>query len=214
MFDRVASIAATSPAQVTIKLKQPDYWLEGELSSMPGIIIEKSFAEKQGKNYGTPAGSIMCTGAYMLKSWTPGVGVVAVRNPHYWNPSVHPLVGQITLKGVPDVTSLTSGLLTGAIQGDYGVGAAHPGPAEAQRRASGCTWARAGRATCLMIASLKGVLGNLKRAPGAVDGAEPAGHHQLGLPGRGAAAAVAVQPGHVRLRQVGVRPRPTTARRC
>ncbi len=42
----------------------------------------------------------MCTGAYMLQSWTPGVGVVAVRNPHYWNPSVHPLVGQITLKGV------------------------------------------------------------------------------------------------------------------
>jgi peptide/nickel transport system substrate-binding protein len=86
---------------VTVKLSQPDYWLEGELASMPGIIIEKSFAEKEGKNYGTPAGSIMCTGAYMLKSWTPGVGVVAVPNPHYWNPAVHPLVGQITLKGVP-----------------------------------------------------------------------------------------------------------------
>ena len=89
---------------------------------MPGIIIEKSFAEKEGKNYGTPAGSIMCTGAYMLQSWTPGAGVVAVANPHYWNPSVRPLVGQITLKGVPDVTSVTAGLLTGAIQGDYGVG--------------------------------------------------------------------------------------------
>ena len=101
-FSRVASVTATSPSQVTIKLKQPDYWLEGELASIPGIVIEKSFAEKQGKNYGTPAGSIMCTGAYMFKSWTPGVGVVAVRNPHYWNPSVHPLVGQITLKGVPD----------------------------------------------------------------------------------------------------------------
>jgi peptide/nickel transport system substrate-binding protein len=55
----------------------------------------------------------------MLKSWTPGVGVVAVRNPHYWNPSVHPLVGQITLKGVPDIATLTAGLETGAIQGDY-----------------------------------------------------------------------------------------------
>ena len=28
------------------------------------------------------------TGAYKFKSWTPGVGVVAVANPHYWNPSV------------------------------------------------------------------------------------------------------------------------------
>jgi peptide/nickel transport system substrate-binding protein len=49
------------------------------------------------------------------------VGVIAVRNPHYWNPSVHPLVGQITVKGVPDIASLTSGLLTGAIQGTYGI---------------------------------------------------------------------------------------------
>ena len=100
-LDRIASVTASSPTQVTVELSQPDYWLEGELASMPGIIIEKSFAEKEGKNYGTPAGSIMCTGAYMLKSWTPGAGVVAVANPHYWNPAVHPLVGQITLKGVP-----------------------------------------------------------------------------------------------------------------
>ena len=107
---------------MTITLKQPDYWLQGELSSMPGIIIEKSFAEKEGKNYGTPAGSIMCTGAYMFKSWNPGVGVVAVANPHYWNPSVHPLIGQITIKGVPDISTLTAGLETGAIQGDYGLG--------------------------------------------------------------------------------------------
>jgi peptide/nickel transport system substrate-binding protein len=85
----------------------------------PGIVIEQRVAAQQGKNYGTPAGSIMCTGAYMLKSWTPGIGLVAVRNPHYWNPSVHPLAGQITLKGVPDIATLTAGLQTGAIQGAY-----------------------------------------------------------------------------------------------
>ena len=159
-LDRIASVTATSPTQVTIKLTQPDYWLEGELASMPGIIIEKSFAEKEGKNYGTPAGSIMCTGAYMLQSWTPGVGVVAVRNPHYWNPSVHPLVGQITLKGVPDVTSLTAGLLTGAIQGDYGVGLPtldQLKDSSAVRVDQGPGWS----SDVLEIASLKGVLGNL-----------------------------------------------------
>ena len=159
-LDRIASVTATSPTQVTIKLTQPDYWLEGELSSVPGIIIEKSFAEKEGKNYGTPAGSIMCTGAYMLKSWTPGAGVVAVRNPHYWNPSVHPLVGQITLKGVPDITSLTAGLLTGAIQGVYGVGLPTLGQlksSSAVRVDLGPGWS----SDVLEIASLKGVLGNL-----------------------------------------------------
>jgi peptide/nickel transport system substrate-binding protein len=159
-LDRIASVTATSPTQVTISLTQPDYWLEGELSSMPGIIIEKTFAEKQGKNYGSPAGSIMCTGAYMLHSWTPGVGVVAVRNPRYWNPSVHPLVGQITLKGVHDVTSLTSGLLTGDIQGTYGVGL----PTLNQLKGSSAVRVNLGpgwSSDVLEIASLKGVLGNL-----------------------------------------------------
>jgi peptide/nickel transport system substrate-binding protein len=118
-FTRVKSIAATGADQVTITLKQPDYWLPGELASVAGKIEEAAFATKQGKNYGTPAGSIMCTGAYELKSWTPGVGVTAVANKNYWDKSVHPMIGQIILKGVPDPTSLTSGMLTGAIQGTY-----------------------------------------------------------------------------------------------
>src|SRR5215831_363444 len=122
VFSRVQSIQATGPAQVTITLKQPDYWLEGELASIPGIVIEKSYVQQQGKNYGTPAGSIMCTGAYTFKSWKPGVGVTAVANPHYWNSAVKPMVQQILLKGVPDVSSFTSGMLTGGIQGAYTLG--------------------------------------------------------------------------------------------
>src|SRR5215470_11183517 len=69
VFSRVKSIAATGADQVTITLKQPDYWLPGELASIPGVVIEKAFAQQQGKNYGTPAGGIMCTGAYMFKSF-------------------------------------------------------------------------------------------------------------------------------------------------
>ncbi|MEA2613742.1 MAG: peptide/nickel transport system substrate-binding protein, partial [Chloroflexota bacterium] len=117
VFSRVKSIAASGSNSVTITLKQPDYWLQGELASMPGIVIEKKFAEAQGKNYGTPGGSAMCTGAYKLKSFSPGVGVTAVSNAAYWNKSVHPLVQTILLKGVPDVSSFTSGLQTGAISG-------------------------------------------------------------------------------------------------
>ena len=162
VFNRVASIAATGPAQVTIRLKQPDYWLEGELSSMPGVIIEKSFAQKQGKNYGTPAGSIMCTGAYMLESWTPGIGVVAVRNPHYWNRSVHPLAGQITIKGVPDISILTAGLQTGAIQGDY-LNSQISTLNQLEHSGNVKVYLGPGWTTdALAVASLKGVLGNLK----------------------------------------------------
>ena len=165
VFNRVRSITATGATQVTITLKQPDYWLEGELSSMPGVIIEKSFAQDEGKNYGTPAGKIMCTGAYMFKSWTPGVGVVAVRNPHYWNPSVHPLIGQITIKGVPDIATLTAGLLTGAIQGDYGLGI----PTLDQLENSGTVKVYEGpgwTSDAFVVTNPKGVLGdvNVRRA--------------------------------------------------
>jgi peptide/nickel transport system substrate-binding protein len=118
-FSRVKSIEATGAAQVTITLKQPDYWLEGELASMGGIVIQQSYAVKEGKNYGTPAGGIMCTGDYEFKSWTAGAGVTAVANPHYWNPAVKPLVQQIVIKGVPDAASFNSGMLTGAIQGSF-----------------------------------------------------------------------------------------------
>jgi peptide/nickel transport system substrate-binding protein len=160
VFNRVASIAATGPAQVTIRLKQPDYWLEGELSSMPGVIIEKSFAQKQGKNYGTPAGSIMCTGAYMLESWTPGIGVVAVRNPHYWNPSVHPLVDKITIEGVPSISDFTSGLLTGAIQGGY-IFAALPTLDRLKAGSAVKVYEGPSMVTgALAVTSLKGVLGD------------------------------------------------------
>ena len=161
VFDRVKSIAATSSTQVTITLKQPDYWLEGELASMPGIVIEKAFAQKQGKNYGTPAGSIMCTGAYMFKSWNPGVGVIAVANPHYWQPSVHPLVDQITIKGVPDVSSFTSGMLTGAIQGSYSFALSTLDQLRNTSKVKvyqGPGWST----DAFIVSSFKGVLGSLK----------------------------------------------------
>jgi peptide/nickel transport system substrate-binding protein len=99
----------------------------------------------------------------MLKSWTPGVGLVAVRNPHYWNPAAaRPLVGQITIKGVPETATLTSGLLTGALQGYY---VANGGlPTLDQLRASGTVKVYQGpgwETEAFFVSSLKGVLGSL-----------------------------------------------------
>ncbi len=160
-FSRVSSIASTGADQVTITLKQPDYWLEGELASMPGIIIEKSFAQQQGKNYGTPAGKIMCTGAYMFKSWTPGVGVVAVASPHYWDSSVKPLIGQITIKGAPDVSAFTAAMETGGIQGSY----AFALPTLDQLKGSSAVKVYQGpgwSTDALIVATFKGVLGDVR----------------------------------------------------
>jgi peptide/nickel transport system substrate-binding protein len=161
VFSRVSSIAATGSNQVTITLKQPDYWLEGELASMPGIIIEKSFAQQQGKNYGTPAGKIMCTGAYMFKSWNPGVGVVAVANPHYWSSSAKPLVQQITIKGAPDVSAFTSAMLTNGIQGSYSF--ALPTLDQLKSSSSVKVYQGPGWSTdAFIISSFKGALGDVR----------------------------------------------------
>jgi peptide/nickel transport system substrate-binding protein len=161
VFTRVSSIKATGSDQVTITLKQPDYWLEGELASMPGVVIEKAFAQQQGKNYGTPAGKIMCTGAYELKSFTPGVGVTAVVNPNYWQPSVKPLVQQIILKGVPDSSTFTSGMLTGGIQGSYPLGLATLDQLENSSKLKvyqGPGWLT----DAFIVSSLKGALGDVR----------------------------------------------------
>jgi peptide/nickel transport system substrate-binding protein len=161
VFNRVQSIQATSPTQVTITLKQPDYWLEGELSSMAGIVIEKSYAQQQGKNYGTPAGGIMCTGAYEFKSFKPGVGVTAVANPHYWNPAVKPMVQQILLKGEPDVTSFTSAMLTGGTQGAYEMGLNTLDQLKNSKNVGvykGPGWAT----DAFIVSSFKGVLGDVR----------------------------------------------------
>jgi peptide/nickel transport system substrate-binding protein len=161
VFSRVSSIQATGTTQVTITLKQPDYWLEGELSSMPGVIIEKSYVQQQGKNYGTPAGGIMCTGAYEVKSWKPGVGVTAVANPHYWNPAVKPLVQQIVIKGAPDVSSFTSAMLTGGIQGSYSFGLPTLDQLKNSKNVSvyqGPGWST----DAFIVSSFKGALGDVR----------------------------------------------------
>jgi len=161
VFSRVKSIAATGSNQVTITMNQPDYWLEGELASMGGVIIQKSFAQAQGSKYGTPAGSIMCTGPYMLKSWTPSGGVVAVVNPDYWNKAVHPKVGEIIIKGVPDITDFTAGMETGAIGGSYYFGVSTLSQLETAKKVKvyqGPGWST----DALIISATSGPLTNVK----------------------------------------------------
>jgi peptide/nickel transport system substrate-binding protein len=118
LFCRGAATTATGDRQVTIKLKQPDYWLDGELASLPGMVVEKAYAEEKGADYGTPSGGAMCTGAYQFKSWKSATGVVAAANPHYWDGDT-PKASQITLKGASDDSALTSSLETGEISGSY-----------------------------------------------------------------------------------------------
>ncbi len=161
VFTRVKSIAATGPDQVTINLKQPDYWLQGELASLPGVVIEKKFAEAQGKQYGTPGGGIMCTGAYKFKSFSPGVGVTAGGDPNYWDKTVKPLVGSILLKGVPDTAAFTAGLQTGSISGAFSYGLSTLNQLQTSKNVS-VTQGPGWNTDAFIVSSQKGVLGDVR----------------------------------------------------
>jgi len=88
--------------------------------------------------------------------------VVAVRNPHYWNPAVHPLVDQITIKGVPQIATLTAGLLTGALQGYYVANGGLPTLDQLMNSGTVKVYQGPGWETeAFFVASLKGVLGSL-----------------------------------------------------
>ena len=122
VFDRVKSIEATGEKTLKITLKEPDYWLLGELSSTPGEIVQKKFAEAKGKDFGTVGAGTMCSGPFKLDSWQTGKGVKMVPNADYWDSSIpKPKLKSITLIGVPDDATLTAGLKTGAIDGGYAI---------------------------------------------------------------------------------------------
>ena len=159
-FDRVDTIRATGDRQVTVTLKQPDYWLDGELASLPGVVVEKRFAEAKGADYGTPSGGVMCTGAYKFDSWSPAAGVVAVPNDHYWGGTT-PRVAKITLKGVVDEAALTSSLIAGEIGGTYPP-AISTLPVLEGNKAVTVTQGPGYATAALVISSIKGALSDVK----------------------------------------------------
>jgi peptide/nickel transport system substrate-binding protein len=160
VFQNVASIAATGPDQVTIKLTKPDNWLLGELSQLPGMVLEKAYVEAKGKAFGSPSGGTMCTGPFKLDSWKPGTSLTAVKNDAWWG-TPKPQAESMVFKGVSDDSSLTTGLETNEITGSY------PQPLTTldQLKASPKLHVYAGpsfMSDALVISSLKGALKDVK----------------------------------------------------
>jgi peptide/nickel transport system substrate-binding protein len=161
VFQNVTSIAASGTDQVTIKLSKPDNWLQGELSQMPGIVLEKAYVESKGKAFGTPSGGTMCTGPFKLKSWKPGNALTADRNDAYWDTALKPKAASIAFKGVSDDSSLTSGLLTNEITGSYPQPLTTLGQLKASKSVSvdsGPSFA----SDAFIVSSLSGALGDVK----------------------------------------------------
>jgi peptide/nickel transport system substrate-binding protein len=161
VFDRVRSMTAPNPSTVIVTLKEPDYWLEGELSGMAGIVYEKSYALKEGKKFGTPQGLTMCSGAYEPKKWIPGESLTAVANPHYWDSTLQPKVHELVFKGIGADATLTSGLETGAVNGTYAQGISTYNQLKRDKSLSVID-GPAANVDAMVIDNTKGALGNVK----------------------------------------------------
>jgi peptide/nickel transport system substrate-binding protein len=117
----IKSITQSGPEEVTLTTKVPDVIVAQMMASGLGTVIEKRYAQAKGSAYGTPAGGIMCTGPFELKSWQSGQQITLTRNPSYWDPALEPKVQTLIFKFITDPTTLTDALESGAIDGTYEV---------------------------------------------------------------------------------------------
>jgi peptide/nickel transport system substrate-binding protein len=113
----VKTVRATGPYQVTITLSRPDELLPREIVNPNFDVQEAAYIKQKGKQYGSPQGGLMCSGPFKLVKWTPGNDIVMVRNTDYWNKALIPRVHTVTFKFVSTTSSVTAGLLSGAIDG-------------------------------------------------------------------------------------------------
>lgn len=121
IFANVASIEATADDQVTVTLAEPDALFNPSMATFAGMVVERSFAEEAGEDFGTTAGGIMCSGPYELVDWAPGDSIDVVRNDDYWNDTLPMLAETATFRFITDTSALTQALNTGEIDGTYQV---------------------------------------------------------------------------------------------
>jgi peptide/nickel transport system substrate-binding protein len=120
-YANVASIRATGPAEVTIKLKRPDALLPSALATPAGRIDSKAFLEERGKAYGTPDGGVDCTGPYRFAKWEKGQSITLESFDGYWDPERVPQVRTLDVSFVADPAARVNALASGTIDGTYQV---------------------------------------------------------------------------------------------
>ena len=139
--------------------------------------------------------------------------MTAVANPHYWNTTVKPpLVKQILIKGAPDVSAFTSAMLTNGLQGSYSQALSTLDQLKNSKNVKviqGPGWST----DAFIVSSFKGVLGNVKVRQALSLALNRQGIIDSVYKGAALMPKWESQPGHVRVRHVGVRRRLRQARR-
>jgi peptide/nickel transport system substrate-binding protein len=118
-YANVKSIKATGTHEITIKMKSPDAAFQYVPAGHAGLIVQKAFSQKQGKNIGTPSTLTMGTGPYKITKYTPDEGVSLVRNDAYWGPK--PAIANLELKFITAQATRLLAMRSGQIDGAFEV---------------------------------------------------------------------------------------------
>ena len=161
LFGNVTSIKATGDYQVTMKLKQPDSVINQLLAVIPGVIESKAFVSAKGKDYGSPEGSINCTGPFEVETWSKGQSITLSRFGDYWDTARAAEVGKLTFNFIQDPATRANALRSGALDGTYGV----PASAINQLASGGVGTIYRGPSTSqisLIVSNLEGPLADVR----------------------------------------------------
>ncbi len=104
----VASIEATGPLQVTLKLSQPDAALPGILSDRAGMMVSPAAVKASGNIDRKPVGA----GAYEFVSWTDNEKLIVKRYEKYWRANERYIDG-IEFAIIPEVATGVRSVIAG-----------------------------------------------------------------------------------------------------
>ncbi|WP_327358258.1 ABC transporter substrate-binding protein [Streptomyces sp. NBC_01304] len=158
-FANVASIDKTGPLQVTVRLKRPDALFPQAMANSAGTVASSRSIKAQGRKFGTADGGLDCTGPFELGRWNRGQSLRLDRFDGYWGRRAK--AGHVTFTFLPDSSARTNALLTGEVDGTFGV----PPESLARLRSSDSGTLSFGEGLTtvnLNVASLKGTLKDVR----------------------------------------------------
>ncbi|WKV70837.1 ABC transporter substrate-binding protein [Streptomyces sp. PCS3-D2] len=135
-FKNVDAVEKTGPLEVTLRLTKPDVLLHELMAASPGTIESAATLARAGKDYGTPAGKVNCTGPYALDTWTQGAEITLKKHDTYWDPRLAPRTGTVKFTFVEDPAARTNSFLSGTADGGYMVAPATIGQLRSSGRGS------------------------------------------------------------------------------
>ena len=118
-FFNVKSVEQSGDSEVTIHMKRPDLTVPPLMATPAGGVGKESYIKAKGKSYGTSNAGPIGTGPFKFNKWSPGSSIELDRNDNYWDSAHTPKTAAISFSFIPDESTMTTGLLSGEIDGAY-----------------------------------------------------------------------------------------------